>query len=172
MPEYATIKGLAELSNVLKRLPRDVAEKHMKGAVGAAAILVREEAKLTQKFRDRTGLLRASIITKHIPERSSWQQATYFVTVRHGKRNRRRRVRAQHFDPTTGRIGSTVFEVNLDAYYWFFVEFGTAKAEARPFMRPAFEKRKHDALRKIQERLEKGIKRSVGDLVRAGGISS
>jgi HK97 gp10 family phage protein len=29
-----------------------------------------------------------------------------------------------------------------DAYYWFFVEFGTAHSRARPFLRPAFEARK------------------------------
>lgn len=29
-----------------------------------------------------------------------------------------------------------------DAYYWFFVEFGTAHTRARPFLRPAFEARK------------------------------
>jgi HK97 gp10 family phage protein len=33
-----------------------------------------------------------------------------------------------------------------DAFYWPFVEFGTAKVRARPFLRPAFEARKERAV--------------------------
>jgi HK97 gp10 family phage protein len=33
-----------------------------------------------------------------------------------------------------------------DAYYWFFVEFGTARTPARPFLRPAFDSLKDQAI--------------------------
>lgn len=45
-----------------------------------------------------------------------------------------------------------------DAYYWFFVEFGTAHTRARPFLRPAFEARKtvavEMAIKVFRDRIE------------------
>ncbi len=39
----------------------------------------------------------------------------------------------------------------FDAYYWYLVEFGTSKMSARPFMRPAFEAKKDDAVAAIAQ---------------------
>jgi len=44
-----------------------------------------------------------------------------------------------------------------DVYYWRFVEFGTAKMAARPFLRPAFEAQKQNALEVFQTVLADGV---------------
>jgi len=42
--------------------------------------------------------------------------------------------------------------------YWWLVEFGTSKMAARPFLRPAFESRKLQAVEAIKTSLARGIK--------------
>ena len=44
-----------------------------------------------------------------------------------------------------------------DGYYGKFVEFGTVKMKAKPFMAPSYEKSKAAAMEKIAEELRKGL---------------
>ena len=44
-----------------------------------------------------------------------------------------------------------------DAWYWRFVEFGTRKMAARPFLRPALESRRRQAVDAIKQRLTQRI---------------
>ena len=44
-----------------------------------------------------------------------------------------------------------------EGYYGKFVEFGTVKMKAKPFMAPGYEKSKAAALEKIGEELRKGL---------------
>jgi HK97 gp10 family phage protein len=47
-----------------------------------------------------------------------------------------------------------VFVKNKDAWYWKFVEFGTRKMAAHPFMRPAFETQKGAAVLEVAAQME------------------
>ena len=51
--------------------------------------------------------------------------------------------------------------LNLDAYYGAFVEFGTSKMAARPFMRPAFETRRDYAIEAMRAYLAERIPREL-----------
>lgn len=116
------------------------------------------------------GTLKRAIIVKQIPEKSGPTQQTFFVTVRKGKK-----LQGQ------GKKGNK----SQDAYYASWVEFGhwmntTGKAlsggrsrdakraaaiaaghnkfvPAYPFMRPAYEAKKFDAVSAIKAYLEKRI---------------
>ena len=56
-------------------------------------------------------------------------------------------------------------EVNSqDAWYWRFVEFGTVKMSARPFLRPAFDMKKHEAVTAIKTRLAQRIEQAAQEL--------
>jgi HK97 gp10 family phage protein len=46
-------------------------------------------------------------------------------------------------------------------YYWRFLEFGTSKMPARPFMRPAFEENKRRALDIIIRETKDGVEKEV-----------
>lgn len=48
-------------------------------------------------------------------------------------------------------------EDNSQAFYLKFHEYGTSKMSARPFMRPAFERKKKEALEKTHQVIRKGL---------------
>lgn len=47
---------------------------------------------------------------------------------------------------------------NSEIFYGKFIEFGTSKMTARPFMQPAYEKNKDNIKRTIAETLKEGLK--------------
>ena len=54
--------------------------------------------------------------------------------------------------------------MSQDAFYARFVEFGTVKMAARPFLRPAFEAKKGEAVDAIKVYLERRIPAEVAKL--------
>lgn len=130
------INGLKDLADKLHQMGPDIARHALKGAVGSAARLIRDEAKATNP--DDTGRTDRAIYATLVKEESSEHQATYKVGVRSGRKERR---------------------ADRDAWYWRFIEFGTGKKPARPFMRPAFEKLKSAAVELIAKRLGARIRR-------------
>lgn len=130
------ITGLKELADKLHAMGPDIARTTLRGAVGSGARMIRDEAKATNP--DDTGRTDRALYAKLVKEESSDHQATYKVGIRSGSKERRR---------------------NRDAWYWRFVEFGTTKMPARPFMRPAFEKLKGDVVELIAKRIAARIKR-------------
>lgn len=46
---------------------------------------------------------------------------------------------------------------NSEAFYLKFYEYGTSKQPARPFMRPAYERKRKEALEKTKEIIRKGL---------------
>jgi HK97 gp10 family phage protein len=72
------------------------------------------------------GTLKRAIYSAQARRLSGLLQQVYQVGVVSGKRAK------------TGK--------SKDGYYWRFVEFGTVKMAARPFLRPALEAKKMDAV--------------------------
>ncbi len=114
------------------------------------AVVIRDEAKTRAPVSTTPpapgdplpGTLKRSIVIKHDKDRSSLTSQTYVVAVRHGKKYRNQ-----------GKKGNR----SQDAYYWRWVEFGTVKMAARPFMRPAFEAQKEAAVQEIARVLAERI---------------
>lgn len=184
-----TIQGLSELSHALKTLPVNIGRNVLRGSVSAAAAVIRDEAKTkaptyTGPVSDGhppPGTLKRSIIIKQIKEESSDMKQVFFVTVRHGKKYRGQ-----------GKKG----DKSQDAFYWKWVEFGhyfippgkhgfgsrdkavdavksgsslvsgSQYIVAHPFMRPAFEAKKVDALRALAEYMAKRIPEEAYKLAR------
>lgn len=48
-----------------------------------------------------------------------------------------------------------------DAFYGAFVEFGTSKMSARPFMRPAFDEKKGEAEQILVQEIREGLSEAV-----------
>ncbi len=57
------------------------------------------------------------------------------------------------------RSGDVVYVVypDADAFYALFLEYGTSKTPARPFMRPAFDQSVGEAIARFQERVIAGV---------------
>jgi HK97 gp10 family phage protein len=155
--ELQHVKGLSQLSAALKELPLRLARNALRQSVAKGALVIRDEAKVRAPVSSGPvkpgdplpGTLRRAIVIKHDAERSNAFSQTYVVAVRQGKRYRRR-----------GKKGNR----SQDAYYWRWVEFGTVKMSARPFLRPAFEAKKQAALAAIIEYLAQRLPEEAANL--------
>jgi len=131
-------------------LPIRIANRGLRASVYAGAKVIRDEArarapKAAQSLGPKQpppGTLKRSVIMKHIRELSSGGRQTFYVMVRHGKKYQKQ-----------GKRGT----LSQDAWYWRFLEFGTRKMAARPFLRPALEARRTQAVDAIKERLRQRI---------------
>lgn len=188
MAELVQVKGLAELNRALEQLPRNISKNVLRGAVNAAAQVVRKEVSL--RVPVKTGQLKRAVYRKHIPERSSATRQTYYVSVRSGKRYQAGATYGKNKDKT--RTAKT----SSDAFYARFIELGhytrppgktlsksgqmlasrikrgrgrashiaalTAAGQVRwvppqPFMRPAWEAKKNEALQVLADYMRKRL---------------
>lgn len=158
MSENVRIDGLAELGQALRQLPQALATKALRGAVASAAAMVRKEAVAlapqwhgaVSKGHPPPGTLKKAIYQARSRSASSKVQQTFIVGVRAGKK----------YQAT--KRGKK--EVNLDAYYWRWVEFGTSHMAAKPFLRPGFETQKSAAAEEIRVYLTARLPALVADL--------
>ncbi|MEO5331320.1 MAG: HK97 gp10 family phage protein [Magnetococcus sp. YQC-5] len=146
------IDGLKEISDAMLKLPQKVAANALRQAVYAGAVVIRNEAR--QRAPVNTGTLRRSIIVRRPKKKTDRNVQKMEVAVRRGKKYRNQ-----------GRRGN----LSQDAWYWHFIEFGTKAtrrrqyaAPARPFMRPAFDAKKMDAVTAIANKLRTSIEAKGG----------
>lgn len=128
------VAGLKELGERMKGVSEDVNRRIGRAAVAAGAKVIADSART--KAPVDTGNLRKNIITKRLPPGESQLTSEYIVTVRKGKITKKQKDRGIK-----------------DAFYGRFVEFGTAKTPAQPFLRPAYDENKEKAVEAIKERI-------------------
>lgn len=148
------IKGLRELERAMKELPKKMHRRILNASLAAGARLIEREAKervpilKTHTLRRLPGVIRRNIRVRPVRPQDG-NNATVIVSVRNLSAKQ-----ITVFKRATGQKGA--FNPN-DPFYWRFVEFGTSKMAARPFLRPAFESRKYQAAAEIKSRLAKRI---------------
>lgn len=153
------IKGLAELNRALSQLPDRLARNVLRGSVAAGAAVIRREARERAPRavgpmpagQPPPGTLKRAIYSAQARRLSGLLQQVYHVGVVSGKR---------------AKIGKAKSGKSKDAYYWRFVEFGTVKMAAQPFLRPAFEAKKLEAVEAIRRYMAERIEREVNLLPR------
>lgn len=145
------VEGLKELQSAMRDFPDLTRKLALRRSITAGSTVIRNEARrlapvLSTPTRYRTaGLLRKMIVGSRGVLKG--YVATSFVRVR-----RIGRKLASKLMKKTGKTGA-----ELDPFYWFMLEFGTSKMGARPFMRPAFDAKKGEAVAKIKDTLAKEI---------------
>lgn len=151
------VLGLKELNAALKELPDRIARNVLRGSVAAGAAVIRKEARdkapvytgPVSQGHPPPGTLKKAVYQKQIRELSGLTKQVFFVGVRAGpKVNRKTKEK----------------DYSVDAFYWRWVEFGTGKSPAKPFLRPAFEMKKFEALEAIKKYLAERIPREVEKL--------
>jgi HK97 gp10 family phage protein len=155
--ELEHVKGLRELSDALRQLPDRIARNALRQSVAAGAAVIRKDAQSRAPVASSPlpsggpppGTLKRSVVTRYARELSNQVSQTYTVGVRHGKKYRKQ-----------GKKGT----LSQDAYYWRWVEFGTVKMRAQPFLRPAFEANKQLAVQVIAQYLAKRIPEEAATL--------
>lgn len=143
-----TITGLADLEKRLLDFPDKIARNILAGAIRAGAVVIQNEARSRAPASDKPhklgkgsraviinpGSLKKAIKVRSAPRKSKQMPITYWVYV--SKNN----------------------------WYWKFVEFGTSKMPSQPFMRPAFDEKKNDAVEKIREYLAARIEKEASKI--------
>lgn len=141
------LRGFKELGDKLHALGPRIERKGLRATSYAGAKVIRDAIRETHAFRDRSGNLRANMVTAR--RRSPPKTATYRVTVRWA------RYRSTKANRLKGKAGK--FLENNPALYGKFLEFGTSKMRAHPFLRPAFLQRSDEALEAMRVRLAQAI---------------
>jgi HK97 gp10 family phage protein len=148
--------GGAELVAKLKGLSEGVQKRQARLSLAAGAEPIRKQA---QANASALGLRKTGALIKNIARKHEKQTQPGYneiaIGVRHGQRSDvKRRLRAKGASAET--IAAKAREAD-DPFYWRFAEFGTSKQRATPFIRPAFEAKKQDALDALAARLKRGI---------------
>lgn len=138
------LTGFKELAAALRELPQRVAKNALRAAVNAGASEIKKQVRKNAPMD--TGLLKKNIFQKQIREASGPYQQTFAVGVRQG--------RAKNKDGSKKEL----------PFYWRFMEFGTSKLPARPFLRPAFETKKEAAVKAIADKLDERIQKYAREL--------
>lgn len=123
------LTGVDEILNKLQQIGTNISRLENK-ALKNAAEPVLEDAKVTNAFNDRSGRLRKGLKISNIKNK----EGTKYVLVGIDKSD------------------------NSKIYYGKFLEFGTSKMHARPFLQPAYEKNKDNIQKTIAETLKEGLK--------------
>lgn len=145
------IFGLEQLKKALNQLPVEIQQKALRSAVSASAKVV-VDAAIAKAPAGDTGNLKKAIYRYRSRSGSGTGRETYLVGVRKGKKAYANTARNRRLN----RVGKK-YTVEGEAYYWRYLEFGTVKMQAKPFMRPAFEGSKSRILDVMKERLGKAI---------------
>lgn len=133
------VDGLDKLLRTLKNLPDEFKGDPVRRSLRAGAEVMRADAARLAPVD--TGNLSDSIIMKPIPPKYLPRGAADGVEIMGSRK---------------GKAGD-----QGNAYYYIFVEFGTVNQSAQPFLRPAFESTKQQAVDAYAQEFRKTLDRSV-----------
>lgn len=160
------VHGLRETVQKLQGLSAALVGKNggpiRKALFQAAKVIEIEAERLSPKA---TGRLERNIIKMRNRNPRATQGAPvelYHVGVRGGgaygaRRRQRARKKVLGAGGSARQAQRAAVADDKDAYYWRFIEFGTAKMPARPFLRPAFDSKKEEAVRVFAAILKRDV---------------
>lgn len=137
MASSLRIVGGEKLAAKMKALDHDLRKKIGRNAVRNGGKVVRQEIELSAPPRTdpRFGHIADEVKLRVSNELSTSHSWVYLAYVAHPSK------------------------VTNDAFYWYFLEFGTSKMSARPFVRPSFERSHGAALNEMISTLRRRLAR-------------
>ena len=136
------LRGAKELNDILEQLPAALAKGILRKAMREAARPILKRAK--ENCPVDSGELRRSLKIRAI------------------KRN------------SAGRVGVVVSTdkgfFKGDTFYGAFLEFGTSRMPARPYIRPAFDTEHANSIRIVGEEIAAGLNKAAPDMKRLGKL--
>ena len=137
------VDGLKELEQSLLALNNKVAGKVLSQSLGASAKVVANECK------------------KNLPEAAAEQYRLYGGEIV-SKGWLKDQIITKRIKNTESSAQTIVtFKDIYHAFFWKFLEFGSSKMEANPFMRRSFEQAKEKALEQFKEKLSQSINKAI-----------
>lgn len=170
MIHFDTSDLIETVRQTAEQVTNSIDESTLRTVGYAGADLFRDQAKQNALSNKKTGMLYDSIIVKRIEEESDGGKVqVYLVTVRNGSSARDgayywRWVENGHrFVPRNKNISAkTGRKVGWAAHRRAAeLEYGNARVRAYPFMRPAYESRKHDAVDLMTRTLAEQLARNL-----------
>lgn len=181
--ESLKLEGLKELEDAIKELPKATGRNVIRRALTRAAAPMAAAASAIAP-KGKTGRLKQSIVVSKVRfTKGDAGKAAFAAAMKRGA-SRTEAAQAAHeanaaaggdLDITSGlvELGPT-----LAAWYAHFVEFGTVKMSAKPFMRPAWEGGKisaaesiHDLLKQeIQLAAERAARKAAREIAKVKGL--
>lgn len=175
MAETFTIKveGLQLLGERMKNLSEDMKNKIARAATAAGAAVIKKGAQA--RVPVKTGTLKKGIVIKRLPAgEAAPLTSQHIVTVstremkKYAVKSRASIVELQGpiAPDASGRRKTKLlgrkdsYESYGDLFYGPFVEYGTVKMAARPFLRPAFDNGKGEAIQAMKSRIEARLKKA------------
>lgn len=178
MAKSVTVKveGLRELGERMRTLSDDVNNRIARAATAAGAVVIRDAARANAPVR--TGALKKGIVVKRLPKSESaglTSQHIVTVSTREMKKytNKSRAAVVELQGPIAPvNIGGKTYRAKKllgrkenyvsagDFFYANFIEFGTVKMPAKPFLRPAYDLNKERAVDAIKNRIEARLKKA------------
>ena len=161
------ITGLSELEKTLDQLPDRIERNFLTGGVRAGANVFRNEARARATVGSSTimRLLVAALLTSkeggvgHIRDFKGQKIATLPGFMRSKIAVWKRRDPHHSVTFSIGVSGYKDRFTKFFAFYWRFLEFGTSKMAAKPFLRPAFEAKTGQAIEATRIYLANRIER-------------
>lgn len=140
------VHGLRELGVKMRELGEKVERSIADQALRAAANVLRDDARskapvlsVPTKYR-KPGVVKRAIVSKK--GRAPRGQRKFVVGIRGLTAGAIRRFKA---------TGGAASQNPNDPFYWYFLERGTSKMAAKPFLRPAFDAKNAEAVDKFSE---------------------
>ena len=137
------VEGLRQLGERMRNLSADMNKKIARAATNAAAQVIKKSAvqKAPEYFKPhmlegvlvQPGNLKKNIVAKRVNPLKTQLTSEHLVTVRGKKKD------------------------GYAARYGRLVEFGTVKMTPEPYLRPAFDQNKENAVQAMKAKLEAGI---------------
>lgn len=153
MDEVVRVSGLKELGEALIGFGQKLGARYLYRAAYKAAEVIEQDA--ISRAPVRTGTLKSNIAVfrKKSPDAYTVHYAVGVRKIRVSKKLK------NLFRIVRKNSGVKRVDAKGDAYYWRFLETGTAKMPAQPYLRPAFESKKYEALGKFKVALGEGVEK-------------
>lgn len=173
-PVVARVQGLAELKEALRALPAQLRRRALRNALAAGGRVFRDEARRLAPVLQAPIVRKGQLIRKPGTVRDAIRVRTsklarragdvgVFVNVlpAKGAKYKALGVRVGRVK-VRGRVQTAASQRGArspnDPFYWRFLEFGTSKMQASPFLKPASAKQP-DALRAFERTLGPAVLR-------------
>lgn len=148
-----SIVGLGDLQADFERLARSVGNKVVRDAVMAGARVARDKTRSAAKVR--TGKLKKNIAAVRVKQSETPGAATAGVRVMKPKG---KSVTKRKRPGKGGKTTKTEYEA---PFYWRFLEYGTSKMAAAPFIRPTWDANLAEIEKVTADKLAEGIDNAI-----------
>lgn len=149
------IAGIPELQQAMELLPKAAAGKALDNATRKAANVITEEIKLRAPVR-------ADGFPKRVTDKSDKRRKPGYLKKRVG--TQRIKVTQTSASYTAGMRFNLSTGKARGAFYAYYQEYGTKHMAAKPFIRPAYEAKKAEALQTLLSTLDENIVREASRL--------